>query len=380
MKKIIESALAEISASGNMRGIALQDSPAGSVDLSSNDYLGLAERQDLRDSFMECFSAVDSRLTSSASRLLAGKQTSYTRLEQALTDAYGHDRESLLFNSGYHANSGIIPALCSVPGAKITILADKLVHASIIDGVRLSGAPFERFRHNDTTHLQRLISKTVHEGRLPLIVVESVYSMDGDTAPLEEIVELKRNLCPEAVLYVDEAHAVGVLGKAGLGLANDFPEVDIIIGTMGKALASAGAFSISSKTIRTWLVNKCRSLIFSTALPPLMAEWSREMFMHSLEMDTERSKLRELSRYLSKITGAQASHIQPWICGSPAMAVETSARLRERGFKVLPIRTPTVPPGTDRLRFSLSAALTFEDLQPLEKIMNEIRTQNHGKS
>ncbi len=243
------------------------------------------------------------------------------------------------------------------------------MHASIIDGIKLSGAPFERFRHNDMRHLALLAEKISSQGRKLLIIVESVYSMDGDRAPLREIAEIKRKH-DGALLYVDEAHAVGVEGPGGLGLVmamgDQAADVDVIVGTLGKALGSTGAFAIMDDTFRSWAINRARSFIFSTALPPVTAQWSKFVFEKSLGMDSERSHLKALGNALGRtLRNGSNSHIQPYMLGNPHAAVEMSKALASDGFDVLPIRTPTVPPGTDRLRLSLSAALSIDDVEAL---------------
>ncbi|MDE6276625.1 MAG: 8-amino-7-oxononanoate synthase [Muribaculaceae bacterium] len=369
MRASIELELRRLAEEGNLRKIAEKDMPEAMVDLSSNDYLGLAERRDLRDKFLGS-EGLGLTLSASASRLLARSQKVFTSFERTLAEAYGGGRKALLFNSGYHANMGLIAPLC---GPRTMVIADKLVHASIIDGMKLSGAGFERFRHNDTGHLERLLKKCSEAGMQALIIVESIYSMDGDRAPLEEIAMLKRTMAPEGWLYVDEAHAVGVEGDGGLGLAKGIDGVDIIVGTLGKALASAGAYAIMEAEVREWMVNRSRSFIFSTALPPLQVAWSEMMFRQALTMDSERAHLRSLGRHLEAILrkykggeDARAGHIMPLIAGDPKRAVALSEGLRADGFCVLPIRRPTVPPGTDRLRLSLSAALTHEQLDNLD--------------
>lgn len=372
MRRTIERELERLASEGNLRRIAREDLREGVVDLSSNDYLGLATRTDLRDEFLAS-EAGGLALSASASRLLAGCQNPFTSLEDTISQAYGRGRAALLFNSGYHANTGLIAPLC---GPKTAIIADKLVHASIIDGMKLSGARFTRFRHNDTSHLRALTEKAVADGMQPLIIVESVYSMDGDATPLEDIAEIKRSVAPDSWLYVDEAHAVGVEGPGGLGLAQDINGVDIIVGTFGKALASAGAYAVLSPALREWMVNRSRSLIFSTALPPLQIAWSEWVFRRVLEMDSEREKLKMLSGMLADIlyrhgaTDALPGHIRPLITGDPRRAVELSHGLLERGFNVLPIRTPTVPPGTDRLRFSLSTNISPDELARLDRTLD----------
>ena len=363
------AALLHLAQTGNLRHIPADTSAAGVVDLSGNDYLGISTRADLRDAFMA--EAIEKKypLTAVASRLLASCQTAFSELENTLSEAYG--RSALLFNSGYHANTGMIPALAD---KRTLVVADKLVHASIIDGIRLSGAHMERFRHNDYDHLRRILQQKAADYPSVVIVAESVYSMDGDRADIGELIAAKRSV-PDSILYVDEAHAVGALGPAGLGLVAANPlsaEVDIVMGTMGKAIAASGAYAIMSEEMKQYMVNKARSFIFSTAMPPICAAWARFSFSQMLGMDTERSHLASLGLRLYEILGLKtpASHIAPLIVGSPDRAVELSNHLEKCGFHVLPIRTPTVPPGTDRLRFSLSAALSKEQLEPLSKALD----------
>ena len=242
-------------------------------------------------------------------------------------------------------------------------MADRLVHASIIDGIVLGRSAFERFRHNDVDHLRRILEKKAGDYDRVLVVTESVFSMDGDMAPLEEIAALKHSF-RNMLLYVDEAHAFGVIGRSGLGLAVDIPEVDFIIGTLGKAAASMGAFiAVGNVDMRDFLINKTRSFIFSTALPPVNCAWSRFVIDRIVGMDAGRRRLRKMAELLCKATGStHVSHIQPLVTGSSSSALELSAVLLEEGFKVLPIRTPTVPPGTERLRFSLSLDIKDDDI------------------
>lgn len=359
----ITETLRQLEASGNYRRIPGED-PGTAVDMTSNDYLGLASRRDLRDEFFALCEPGSLAMSASASRLLGLRQREFASLEALLGGLYG--REVLLFNSGYHANTGLIQALAD---KHTLIIADRLVHASIIDGIRLSGAPFERFRHNDYEHLNRIIDRRAGEFGDVLIIAESVYSMDGDRADIGCLVEAKRRCGGRARLYVDEAHAVGVEGPGGLGLtaaAGLTDETDIVVGTLGKALASAGAYAVMSRDMREFMVNRARSLIFSTALPPICAAWSEFIIRRAAGMDSERRHLAALSRQLAGILGtAEASHIRPLVVGDPRRAVALSQDLLADGFKVLPIRTPTVPPGTERLRFSLSASLSAADIERL---------------
>lgn len=374
MTKIIEQGLASLAESGNLRQIPEDATGSGRIDFSSNDYLGIASRSDLQKEFFELYSPEELLMSASASRLLARTQNAFEDFEESLSAAYG--RKALIFNSGYHANTGLVPALAN---NDYTIIADKLVHASIIDGIKLAGVPYERFRHNDLNHLARLADKANSQGRKVLIIVESVYSMDGDSSPLEDIVDIKLRY-NDALLYVDEAHAVGVEGPSGLGLTmalgNKADDVDIVVGTLGKALGSAGAYAMTNSTLRSWAVNKARSFIFSTALPPVNMLWGRFVFQKSLEMDSERSHLKTLGRRLGNIlSNGSESHIQPYMLGNPKSAVKMSAELKRQGFDVLPIRTPTVPPGTDRLRLSLSAALTMENIEALGEAIRNYRDE-----
>lgn len=366
----IEKTLEELSASGNLRAIP-GDTPAGLVDLSSNDYLGLAVRDDLRDAFLDECGGRLPLMTSSASRLLAGSQSSYDRFESLLRDLYG--APALTFNSGYHANTGLVSSLAD---RSTLVVADRLVHASIIDGIKLSGAPFVRFRHNDYDHLEKILADKGRDYSDILIIAESVYSMDGDRADIGRLVDIKRST-PGAMLYIDEAHAVGVEGRHGLGMVEDaglVGDVDVIVGTLGKALASVGAYAVVSPLIRRFVVNKARSLIFSTALPPANMLWSAFIMERVPSMTAERDRLRSLGRRLAAILRLdRSSHIAPLVVGNPHDAVALSARLADEGFKVLPIRVPTVPPGTDRLRFSLSAALDLHALDRLEKTLERLR-------
>ncbi len=370
----VNETLDMLGASGNFRTIPDDTLTENVVDLSSNDYLGMAVDMNLRHRFLEQMTTERLEMTSSASRLLAASQHSYNRLERLLSDSYG-GTQVLLFNSGYHANTGLVSALAD---RSTLIVADKLVHASIIDGIKLSGAPFERFRHNDYEHLKRILEAKAAQYANALIIVESVYSMDGDRANLQQIVDIKHHFA-NALLYVDEAHGVGVLGPGGLGecaRVGVLDNVDILVGTLGKALASTGAFAVLQGRLRDFMVNRARSFIFSTAFPPVCAEWTCLTWQRMLEGDDLRSRLQKLAAALAAvIPGGEPSHIRPFIVGDAARAVALSAKLREAGFKVLPIRTPTVPPGTERLRFSLSAAIDNSDIERLGTVFNQLTSQ-----
>lgn len=364
--------LERLKSEGNFRTIPDGSTP-GVIDLSSNDYLGLASDSSLVQRFFESTKSGDfPAMTSSASRLLAQNQEEYHRLEQKLSRLYG-SRSVLLFNSGYHANTGLISALASEP--RTLIVADKLVHASMIDGMILSRAPFRRFAHNDLEHLERIITKEIDNYDRIIVCVESVYSMDGDSPDIDTLISIKQRFQGKVMLYIDEAHAFGVCGPKGLGLCAASPmmdEVDIIVGTFGKAAASCGAFAVMSAGMHDYAVNRSRSLIFSTALPPINIAWTHFILDRMTGMDAERRHLHELSEQIAGGISptTEASHIIPVIVGDARLTVDLSRRLLDEGFKVLPIRTPTVPPGTERLRISLSASLTMPDADRFISCMN----------
>lgn len=374
--KAIEKTLKDLAERGNLRAIP-HDTAVGEgvIDLTSNDYLGLAGDVELRRSFIEGLDADDIMLTASASRLLATHQRCFDKLEAMLAQLYG--KSALLFNSGYHANTGMIAAL----GDKHTlILADRLVHASIIDGMRLSEARFMRYAHNDYGHLETLMRKFGKDYSRVLIVSESVFSMDGDRSDIAALVNVKR-MHSNALLYIDEAHAVGVCGPHGLGLAMPYlADVDILVGTLGKALASQGAYAILSETLREYMVNSARSLIFSTALPPLSALWSAHVISHSVNMDDKRRRLESVCQAVAAAVNASGlsaqevvpSHIIPIIVGDAVRAVSLSKALKSRGVLCLPIRVPTVPPGTERLRLSLNASISESDIRHIAEAFKEV--------
>ena len=332
------------------------------LNLSSNDYLGLASDQSLREQFFASTGS-GALMSSSSSRLLTGNFGAYERLENLLAQSYG-GRSALLFNSGYHANIGILPALAD---KKTLIVADKLVHASLIDGIQLSGAAYKRYRHNDYEQLVRILEQEGGNYDSRIIVTESIFSMDGDRADLSRLVEIKRSF-PDTLLYVDEAHAVGVLGATGLGLAEEVgvvADIDLLVATFGKALASVGAYVICNENIRRYLINKTRPLIFSTALPPINIEWSLFVFDRLGQLGNRREKLRAVSRWFCGQLSAPKSHIVPYVVGENEAALQASEKLREEGFLALPVRPPTVPPGSARIRFSLTADISIDDLTPL---------------
>ncbi len=214
-------------------------------------------------------------------------------MENSLSQAFG-GRAALLFNSGYHMNIGILPA---VADSKTLILADKLVHASMIDGIRLSGAQYVRYRHNDLQHLEQLLQKYHDDDQIERIIVvtESIFSMDGDETDLAALVQLKKRFA-KTMLYVDEAHSIGVRGQQGLGCAEQYnviQEIDFLVGTLGKALAAVGGYIICHPIIKDYLINKMRPLIFSTAQPPIVMAWANFIFQKVLNAQSQREHLKK---------------------------------------------------------------------------------------
>ena len=337
------------------------------LNMSSNDYLGLASNENLRQSFLQQYGDNFPSFTSSSSRLLTGNFPVYTDLEQLIAQRF--QRESvLLFNSGYHANLGILPALTTT---KSLILADKLVHASMIDGIRLSQCAFFRYRHNDYEHLNNLLEKNSGKFDRTFIVTESVFSMDGDVADLKYLVQLKKQF-PNTYLYVDEAHAIGVYGKNGLGIAeqaNVIADIDLLVGTFGKALASMGAYVVCDQILKECLINQMRPLIFSTALPPFNVAWTHFIFERLPQLSKERTHLEQLSAFLrqeveqrTQIMPSQTC-IVPYILGENEATLAKAKDLQEQGYYCLPIRPPTVPKGTSRIRLSLTADMTIDEVK-----------------
>lgn len=341
------------------------------LNLSSNDYLGLASDRKLREEFLQGLTADSFLPTSSSSRLLTGNFTIYEELEQTLARLFGTEA-ALVFNSGYHANTGILPA---VSDAQTLILADKLVHASLIDGIRLSAARCIRYRHNDMKQLERLLSENHAAYRQVIVVTESIFSMDGDVADLKELVRLKQAY-DNVLLYVDEAHAFGARGEQGLGYAEEtgcIREIDFLVGTFGKAAASAGAYIACRSTIREYLVNRMRTFIFTTALPPVNIAWSLFIVRKLAGFRERRIHLKNISNILRNAltekgyTCPSESYIVPMIVGASSDTILKAEELQRHGFYALPIRPPTVPEGTSRIRFSLTADITEEEIKELIK-------------
>ena len=341
------------------------------LNLASNDYLGLASDLQLREQFFDETPVKQRAMSSSSSRLLTGNFPEFEQLEASLSQAFA-GRAALLFNSGYHMNIGILPALAD---AKTLILADKLVHASMIDGMRLSSAKFLRYRHNDLAHLNALLQKHHADESIERIIVvtESIFSMDGDETDLATLVQLKQQFS-KVMLYVDEAHAIGVRGERGLGCAEQYAvieQIDLLVGTFGKALASVGGYLICHPIIRDYLINTMRPLIFSTAQAPICMAWTNFIFQHTQSLKQSRTDLTALSQRLQQGVRAKgfdcpsSSHIVPVIIGDSAKTVAKAQALQNAGFYIMPVRPPTVPQQSARLRISLTAHIQATEIDQL---------------
>ncbi|WP_394124706.1 8-amino-7-oxononanoate synthase [Psychrobacter nivimaris] len=364
------------------------------LNIASNDYLGLGGDTELQAQFLAQVGQLSvthtPKMSATSSRLLTGNDIQLEALEEELQSWYQiaiekqsltDSKSVLVLNSGYHANLGILPALTTLP-VKTLILADKLVHASIIDGLRLSQSKlvtYRRYRHNDYEHLAKCIEQADETVERIIIVTESIFSMDGDRADLPELVQLKSK-DDRIELYVDEAHAVGVLGHTGLGLAEEthtLADIDYLVGTFGKAFASVGAYIMCDEIVKQWLINAMRPLIFSTALPPINHAWTRFILAKMPTLTDQRAHLAQLSTTLSRAIDTRhrvsptlqdiyyESPIVPYILGDNASTLAKAQQLQAAGFYALPIRPPTVPTNTARIRLVMNAKLTNEDCERL---------------
>jgi 8-amino-7-oxononanoate synthase len=348
--------------------------PTG-IPLCSNDYLGLASHPRLKQAIVRA-AEEDGRVASTGSRLLSGNHERWEQIESEFAEFVGAEA-ALYFSSGYAANIGL---LSSILKAEDTVFSDAANHASLIDGIRLSPAKRVVFPHLDLSYLEDELQREGNGGKR-VIVVESIFSMDGDRAPLAELVALCERF--DAYLIVDEAHATGVDGAGGRGLVHATGRSERVLATVhtcGKALASMGAFVAGSRTLRDFLINHARTFIFSTALPPYCAAHVREGLALANGAGAERGQLRRLSEDLRQRmraagfdVGRSESQIVPLILGSNDLALQFAAALSEAGFAVRAIRPPTVPVGSARLRFALNANLTMDDIDGLMIALGSVR-------
>ena len=346
------------------------------LNLSSNNYLGFADHPRLKEAAIEAVQTYG--CGTGSSRLIVGTLPLHTLLEERLA-AFVESEAALLFSSGYTANMGVISSLV---GPRDVILGDALNHASIIDGCRLSGAGYRTYAHRDTDDLARQLAEAQQSGQrgTRLVVTDSVFSMDGDVAPLPAIAQLCRQY--DALLVVDEAHATGCLGPGGRGLVAQHGlarEVTATIHTLSKAFGSAGACVTSSALIKEYLVNVARHFIFTTASPPSQLaaclaalDLLREQPDIAEQLQCKAAFLRTQLQALGFETLASETQIIPILVGDSARALRMAELLREAGVYAVAIRPPTVPMGAARIRFSLMASHTEQDLEFAVKAIHSV--------
>jgi 8-amino-7-oxononanoate synthase len=368
----IDGELAELETRSELRHLET----VRGVDLSSNDYLALAADPRMKQAILVGVNSAG-RLAATGSRLLSGHDEVWTALEQDFARWVGAEA-ALYFTSGYAANVGL---LSSVLRPDDVVFSDSANHASLIDGIRLSKSRCVIFPHLDLNALESGLCRNTLSNGARVIVVESVFSMEGDRAPVADLAALAARYGAE--LIVDEAHATGVFGPSGAGCVADAGlsgRVLATVHTCGKALAAAGAFVCGSEKLQRYLVNRARTLLFSTGLPPYFASQVAAGMKLAAQADRERAQLAELSSFLRselQKTGFDIarsnSQIVPVVLGSNESAVRLASHLRSRGFGVRAIRPPTVPAGSARFRLSLTAKLSKETLSELAAAMLEGR-------
>lgn len=345
-------------------------------DFSSNDYLGLSRHPRIIEAAADALTRYGTG--SSASRLMGGGFDIHHELEEK-TAAFKDKEAALVFNSGYQANVGIMSALC---GRGDAVFCDRLSHASIIDGILLSGARMFRFNHNDVSHLDDLLKRERPKFKKALIATETVFSMDGDLPDLKVLVDVKEKF--GCGLFVDEAHATGIFGPDGAGIVSEYAvaeNVEFIMGTFGKALGSFGSYLAASKKVIDYMVNMCRSFIYSTALPPPVIAANSVAIDIIKEEPHRRRELLESADFMRnglKKGGFEArgsSQIIPVILGGTSETVEIARQLKGIGYWAKPVRPPTVPEGEARLRFSITYDHKRHTLQRLLDDISKFKIQ-----
>ena len=333
------------------------------VNLASNDYLGISTNKELVDEFL---SMHKNFFSSASARLLSGTSSEYNELEQTLANLFNKEG-CLLFNTGYQCNLGIVSTLCQKGDV---VFSDKLNHASIIDGMKLAEGDFIRYRHLDYKNLEELLSKKRNSYNRAIIISESVFSMDGDIADIDKLIELKKKY--NCLLMIDEAHAFCAIGKDLTGISCG-DNIDIITATFGKAVGSFGAFCVANYDIITYLTNKARSFIFSTSIPPINVAWTNWLLNQKREyLLSQKAKLNILCNEVHLLIESNSkSQIIPFIIGTNDKTNKIAENLKSEGYYIPAIRPPTVPNGTSRLRVSLTANTDLEDVKRIIKIIHE---------
>jgi 8-amino-7-oxononanoate synthase len=343
---------------------------ANTLDFSSNDYLNLSRHPLLIERAQQWL--LKHGAGSRAARLVAGNHPDYEQVEAKLA-SLKHTEAALILSSGYQTNSSVLTALLNkdVLGAEPLVFADQLNHASLLSGVQNSGARQFRYKHNDLKHLETLLKKYAPLNQPLFVVTESVFSMEGDRTDLKALLHLKQQY--GFFLYLDEAHASGVLGHNGMGLAADYPQqIDCVMGTFGKALGSFGAYIACAQPLKDYLINRCGGFIYTTALPP--AVWGAIDAALDVvpTLSSERAHLLKLAETLRVglekrdfAIGNSSTQIVPMIISEAAATLVLARHLQEHSIQAIAIRPPTVPPHTSRIRLALKASHTIEDIEKL---------------
>jgi 8-amino-7-oxononanoate synthase len=368
----LEAGLRGLTARKQRRSLA----EIGGVNLCSNDYLGLAENQALRAAVLQAVSDAP-RVGGTGSRLLSGHAVVWDEIEEEFA-RFARTEAALYFGSGYAANLGLLTSLLD---KQALVFSDALNHASLIDGIRLSGARKVIYPHLDLDALESALGEHGHERSRKLIVTESVFSMNGDAAPLNDLLALAERY--GAGLIADEAHATAVHGPSGRGMAaaaGVASNLVAVVHTCSKALTSAGAFVCGSRVLREHLINHARTFVFSTAMPPCMAAQIRAALRLSLEMDAQRKGLHARAKHFTAVlraggwdTAGSATQIVPAILGGNEETLAAAEFLQREGFAARAIRPPTVPEGRARLRFSLTCAIAPAELERLKNALTIFR-------
>ena len=343
------------------------------VDFSSNDYLGLAHHPAVAAAMSAC--AQRTGAGSGASHLVTGHGIEHARLEEELAAFLGRER-ALLFSTGYMANLGVMAALA---GRGELVLLDRLSHASIIDGALLSGARFKRYTHGDAAAAERMLSENAEEAAV--VATDGVFSMDGDIAPIQQLAKAAKTR--KAWLVVDDAHGIGVLGGTGRGSVEhcgaNADDVPVLVGTLGKAFGSFGAFVAGSRDLIEFLIQKARAYIYTTALPQPVAAATRKALEIAQREPWRRERVLALTTRFRKAAREAGialldsnTPIQPVVLGSSAAALQAQQDLLEAGFRAVAIRAPTVPQGSERLRVTLSAAHSEEQVDALVERLSHL--------
>ena len=339
------------------------------VNFASNDYLGISTKIELIHEFLDSHKGNMPLFSSASARLLSGTSEEFAKLENTITKLFNKD-SALIFNTGYQCNLGVISALISKGDV---VFSDKLNHASIIDGMRLSEGEFIRYKHFDYESLERLLQAKRDKYKRALIVSESVFSMDGDIADIDKLIELKNKY--NCLLMIDEAHAFCACGNGLTGIT-ERKDVDIITATFGKSVGSFGAFCVSNKAIINYLINKSRSFIFSTSIPPINIAWSNWLLTQKHDyMLSRKMLLDKVSADVHKMLAGRGistpsdSQIIPVVIGDNEATLKISEKLKAMGYYIPAIRPPTVPIGTARLRISLTSDT---DIKDIERILDTI--------